>query len=295
MAKNGNKRFLYYEVRERKLEMIFRKPINKERSLSVIIIAKNEELKIIDCLKSVNWAGEIILVDNNSSDKTGEIAKKHGVKVYSFTKGSYSDWRNEGLKYASGDWVLYVDADERVTSKLRDEIQKLVSESFKKYSAFAIPRRNIILGKEMKYGGWWPDYVKRLFVRKKLRGWTGELHEEPEFYGELVHLQNPLLHIKHDNLSDMVEKTNIWSEVEAKLMFEANHPKMNVSRFVSAMFREFWLRMIVQKAFLDGSKGIIYAMYQVYSRFISYAKLWELQIDKRNANIQIRANDTNGY
>jgi hypothetical protein len=129
----------------------------------------------------------------------------------------------------------------------------------------------------MKNGGWWPDYVKRLFVVKKLHSWKGKLHEEPIFEGKLDYLNNPLTHLKHDDLESMVVKTNKWSETEAALMFEAKHPPMNIFRFASAIYREFFLRMIKKKAFLDGAEGIIYALYQVYSRFISYAKLWELQ------------------
>jgi hypothetical protein len=131
----------------------------------------------------------------------------------------------------------------------------------------------------MKHGGWWPDYVKRLYLKKFLKGWRGDLHEEPEIKGELGHLKNPLVHIKHNKLEEMVEKTNKWSAVEARLMYEANHPQMNVARFCSAMFREFWLRAVRHKAFLDGGEGVIYAVYQVFSRFISYAKLWEMQIN----------------
>ncbi len=87
-----------------------------------------------------------------------------------------------------------------------------------------------------------------------------------------------MLHIKHDTLSEMVTKTNSWSEIEAKLMFDAKHPPMNLLRFASAVTREFWLRMIVQMAFLDGADGVIYAIYQVFSKFTSYAKLYELQL-----------------
>jgi hypothetical protein len=134
----------------------------------------------------------------------------------------------------------------------------------------------------MKHGGWWPDYVKRLFKKKILKKWKGELHEEPVFDGVMGHLENTLIHLKEDNLSDMVMKTNNWSEIEAKLMYEANHPKMNLRRFLSAIIREFWHRFIVKKAFLDGAEGIIFGIYQVYSRFFSYAKLWELQNTKES-------------
>src|SRR4030042_1537977 len=190
--------------------------------LSVVIIARNEEEKIKDCLESIKWADEIILVDNGSTDK-----KKN------------------------------------------------------KYSSFAIPRRNIILGRVMKHGGWWPDHVKRLFRREKLNKWTGKLHEEPQFEGDMGYLKNALIHVKENNLSEMMEKTNRWSEIEANLMYKAGHPKMNAVRFASAMFREFWLRMIKNCGFLDGSEGIIFSLYQVWSKFISYAKLWEIQNSKK--------------
>ena len=208
-----------------------------------------------------------------------DIAKKHGVLVTEFEKGGYSDWRNKGLAKATGDWILYVDADERVTPELRKEISELINKTSEKYSSFAIPRRNIILGREMKHGGWWPDYVKRLYKKDSLVKWEGDLHEEPVIKGEMGHLDNPLIHEKHDSLGEMVEKTNKWSEIEAKLMYDANHPPMNIFRFITAMVREFWLRMIKKVAFLDGTEGVIYALYQVYSKFISYAKLWEMQLN----------------
>lgn len=248
--------------------------------VSAIVITKNEEKKIRDCLKTLSWCDEIIVIDSGSTDKTVEIARKQKAKVFKFNGGSYSNWRNQGLKKASSDWVLYVDADERVTKELQKEIELKISsiQQVDQKFAYAIPRKNIILGKELRYGGWWPDYVKRLFLKAKIKYWMGELHEEPLFDGELGYLKNPFIHIKHDNLLEMVEKTNIWSEIEARLMYKAGHPPMTIVRFLSAMFREFWLRFVKYKAFLDGSEGIIYGFYQVYSRFISYAKLWEMQV-----------------
>ncbi len=261
--------------------------LSMRKDISVIIIAKNEEKKIGDCLESVKWADEIIVVDSGSEDETVDIAKKHGARVVRHTKGGFSDWRNRGAKEAKGDWLLYVDADERVTPELRREIQSVTQKSL--YNAYAIPRKNIVLGKELTHGGFGKfDYVKRLFKRDKLKKWTGQLHEEPNYSyegkittgkkGELGHLRNKLIHIKAQALSEMVRKTNEWSEIEAKLMYEADHPPMNVPRFFSAMFREFWFRMVKKKAFLDGSIGIIHAFYQVFSRFVSYAKLWEMQL-----------------
>ena len=250
--------------------------------ISAVIIAQNEEKKIGDCLESVKWVDEVIVIDNESTDKTAAIATKFGAKVVNFRGGTYSTRKNKGAEEAKGEWLLYIDADERVTPELRKEIEDRVLKNPTETVIYAIPRRNIILGRELHHGGWWPDYVKHLIKKDSFNGWKGDLHEEPIFDGELGHLKGALLHIKHDNLSEMVEKTNNWSNVEARLMYEANHPPMNIFRFTTAMFREFWLRMIKQMAFLDGAEGIIYAIYQVYSRFISYAKLWEMQVKNKN-------------
>lgn len=258
------------------------KPVAKNpKLLSVVIIAKDEEKMIGGCLDSVGWVDEILVVDTGSVDKTVEIAKSHKARVVRYTEGKhYSDWRNKGLADAHGEWIFYVDADERVTSALQQEIRRVIGEQRSVIGAYAVPRRNFVLGKELRHGGFWPDYQKRLFRKSSLKGWHGEVHEEPVFKGKLGHLKNPLVHEKHETLSEMVEKTNRWSEIEARLMFNAAHPRMNVARFVTAMAREFWRRMIVGRAFMDGKVGIIFAIYQMFSRFVSYAKLWELQLKK---------------
>jgi len=228
----------------------------------------------------LEWVGDILLVNDSSDDKTVNIAKKYKARVINASKkdrGDYSRLRNLGMEKSLKKWVFYVDADERVSEELKKEVTSIVNKSKLKKFAYAIPRKNIILGRELKHG-WWPDYVKRLYLKSKFKGWTGELHEEPHFEGNIGHLASPLIHIKHRSLSEMVEKTNKWSEIEARLMFDANHPKMNTLRFASAITREFNLRIIRQKAYLDGTEGMIYAFYQVFSRFLSYAKLWEMQI-----------------
>lgn len=248
-------------------------------TISVVIIAKNEDEVIEDCLESLYWTDEILVIDGGSTDRTIELSKKYKAGVVDYESKSFAERRNKGLEKSIGDWILYVDADERVTPELKKEIKKVFVNS--DFNAYAVPRRNIILGREFKHCGQWPDYQIRLFRKKFLKGWTGDLHERPEFDGKLGYLKNPIIHIKESDISEMVDKTNRWSDIEARLMYEAHHPKMNILRFFSAGFREFWLRMVRQAAFLDGSEGIIYALYQVYSRLISYAKLWELQITKK--------------
>jgi (heptosyl)LPS beta-1,4-glucosyltransferase len=236
-----------------------------ETKISAIILVggKFDQDLFKKCLDSVSWCDEIIKVE------------KDGLS------GSFADWRNEGAKRARGEWLLYIDTDEIVTPELQKVILDVTVSN--KFSAYAIPRRNIVFGREMKHCGLWPDYVLRLIRKDSLIGWHGELHEQPKIKGEIFHLKEPLIHKKHDNLAEMVDKTNKWSEVEAKLMFDAHHPKMNVVRFFTAGFREFWLRMIVQTAFMDGGKGIVYGLYQVFSRLISYSKLWEMQLKQNES------------
>lgn len=247
--------------------------------ISGIVITKDEEKMVEDCLKSLDFVDEIILVDTGNTDKTNSIAKKQGARIVKFIgSGSFPDWRNKGMKEAKGEWVVYLDADERIPKPLKDEILSKIKSNEDNINAFAIPRTNFIFGKEFKHSGQYPDYQKRLFKKLEFIKWSGDVHEEPEFKGKLSHLKNPLQHFKNMTLTEMVEKTNRWSEIEAKLMFDAKHPPMSVLRFFSAIAREFWLRMVAQMAFLDGSEGIIYAIYQVFSKFTSYAKLYEMQI-----------------
>jgi len=252
--------------------------------ISAIVIAKNEEEKIEACLDSLRWADELILVDTGSNDRTIDIAKKKGCNIYHYQKGSYSAWRNYGRDKSKYDYLLYLDSDERVDSYLREEIEKKLENWPANVACYGIPRKNIVFGKTLMHGGWYPDYVVRLFKKDKLVKWAGDLHEQPDYKGNLEYLNSPIIHYKENSLSEMVQKTNKWSEIEADLMFKADHPPMNLLRFCSACFREFYFRFIKNLAFLDGGEGIIFGIYQIYSRFISYAKLWELQIksDKKN-------------
>lgn len=228
---------------------------------AIILVGPDIDNKLINkCLNSVSWCDEVIKVD------TPKI------------KGSFSDWRNEGLKKAKTDWVFYVDTDEEVTPALRAEINQLINKSVNQKTVYALPRKNFIFGQEFKHGGQWPDYQKRLFLRSNLTGWSGDLHEEPQFDGKIGYLNNPLVHHKDITISEMITKTNKWSEIESLLLFNSKHPKMNIFHFATAAAREFFKRFIKELCFLDGIKGIIYGIYQIYSKLITYSKLWEKQV-----------------
>lgn len=248
--------------------------------VSAVVIAKNESTMITDCLLSLSWADEIVVVDTGSTDSTVKLSRDLGAKVFTYKGGFFSDWRSFAAKKTAHKWILYVDADERVTPLLAAEIAALVPGDI---VAFDIPRKNIQLGKQMNHGGW-PDKVKRLINKTKLTTWVGDLHEQPMIEGPTGVLTNSLSHITHRSITDMISKTIFYSDIEAKLMFDAHHPKMTIPRFMSAVGREFWYRGIRKQGFADGYVGIIEIVYQMFSRFVSYAKLWELQEGHESRN-----------
>lgn len=246
--------------------------------LTIVVIAKNEEGRLRPCLESIKWADEIIILDNGSTDKTVEVANQYTDKVFTFSDLDFSSLRNKGMEKANGDWVLYVDADERILDSLKVEVEELVSITDK--SAFAISRKNIIFGQEAKYGPFWPDWVIRLIKKKDFATWVGKVHEYPKFKGDLGYTKNSLLHLTHRNLDQVVLKSLDWSRIDSKLRIEANHPKMNGWRFLRILCSEFFYQGIVRKGFFNGTVGIIDSTLQTFSLFMTYVRLWEIQQDK---------------
>lgn len=247
--------------------------------LSVIIISKNEENMIADCLDSVRFADEVILIDNDSTDRTPEIAKTMGAKVYSSHSRDFSELRNYGLRRAKSEWILYIDADERVSEDLQKEIQDLLNKNTMNGNiAYKIKRKNFYLGDYE-----WPyiEKIQRLFKKNNIKSWKGILHESPVTQGDIGELNHYLLHYTHRNLKTMLDKTIIWSDIEAQLRFSAHHPRMTWWRFLRVMITAFFDSYIRQKGWKAKTPGFIESMYQAYSMFITYAKLWELQQKKK--------------
>lgn len=247
--------------------------MSRESSISSIVIAKNEEARIGECLAALAWTDEIIVVDNGSTDGTVRIAQASGARVVSLKGGDFSALRNAGMRQAGGKWILYVDADEIVTGDLKTEIIRTINKKQETMSGYFLRRRNFYLGRE------WPhqDEHLRLFRKNALKGWQGVLHESPLITGPTAALSRPLLHHTHRSLSEMIAKTNEWSALEARLRFDAGHPPVAPWRLWRVMATAFFDSFIAQGGWRAGTVGWIESIYQAFSICVTYAKLWELQ------------------
>ena len=245
----------------------------KKSTLSVIVIAKNEAPRIAKCVAALSFADEVIVIDNSSTDNTAAIAKESGAIVKTTKADGFAMLRNSAAEGIRSDWVLYVDADETVTPNLAAEIKRVVGSSANTETGFEIYRKNYYLGTPWPKGEW----MLRLFRTDALDGWQGELHETALVRGVVGRLKGELLHDTHRTLAEMVEKTNEWSETEAALRFVAHHPRMTWWRMIRVTLTGFSVSFFGQGGWRAGNVGWIESIYQAFSMFITYAKLWELQ------------------
>jgi glycosyltransferase involved in cell wall biosynthesis len=250
--------------------------------ITAVILTRNEENMIADCIDSVSFCDEIIVIDSNSSDKTSDIAKKMNAKVYKTELTDFAKRREFGMCKTNTNWILYIDADERVSRELVSSI-KYISRSNRdivssiqksEYIAYRIKRKNFYFGNNE-----WPqaESLERLFYKKALKGWKGALHETAVVEGEIGELDGYILHYTHRDFSSMLAKTIEWSAVEAKLRFDANHPAVVWWRFIRVMLTAFYESFFKQKGYKVGMVGLLESIYQAFSIFVTYARLWELQ------------------
>lgn len=248
---------------------------SKKLNISALILAKNEEYLIEGCLRQLDFVSEIILLDQNSTDQTVKIAQKYTNKILTTSDTNFSTNRNALAKAAKEEWLLYLDPDERINDQNIAEIKNTLENE--NYDCVYFPRKNIVLGKWIRHGGWWPDYVPRLFKKENLIGWYGEVHESPKFRGSACQLEFPITHLTARSIEQMFEKTIKWANIEAGLFSAANYPKVNKYRIIKAMVKEFLSRYLYKKGILDGKVGLIEAVYQSLHQAIIFVYLWEIQ------------------
>jgi glycosyltransferase involved in cell wall biosynthesis len=241
--------------------------------LSVIIITKNEAANIVPCLESVSFAHEWIVVDCGSSDDTVALARDFGARVE-----QTQDWpgfgpqKNHALSLATGDWVFALDADERVTPELATEIQTVLAAP--RHPAYEIARLSNFCGRFIRYSGWWPDYVLRLFRRDAARFTDDVVHERVVHQGSVSvgRLYNHLLHFPYANLEVVVTKINRYSSDAAAMMYARGRR----SSALAALGHSLWTFVriyFVRRGFLDGRHGLVLAVAAAAGSFFRYAKL----------------------
>lgn len=250
--------------------------------LSVIIITKNEEANIADCLKSISQiASEIIIVDSKSMDKTIAIAKKFTNKIITGKFQNFKEKRELGLKNATCDWILFLDADERISSELAQEINEKITAK-DGADGYYIPFRNFFLGKWLRYGGWYPEYHLRLARRKKA-SIENPIHETLYVDGKVEYLQNHIIHIGDKSLSHRVQKTNRYTTMQAEQRSQEKKPFMLLILMLCLMpILRFIKIFFFKKGFLDGMHGFIRAYLYMYTWFFVYMKEIEIKENEKN-------------
>lgn len=241
--------------------------------ISAIILTKNEEKNIVDCLESLSWVSEVLVIDDNSDDRTVEIAKTFGAKVFKKTlEGSFAAQRNYGLSKTKGDWVFFVDADERVTDELKNEILSKMYD--RKTDGYFLKRKDIIFGKELKYGE--SANVEFLRLARRNNGlWMGDVHEIWFIKGKTQRLINPLIHYPHQSIAEFLEEINFYTDLRAQELKKKNvqvawwHVIMYpLGKFV----RNYFFRLGI----LDGLQGLVFAILMSFHSFLVRAKLFLL-------------------
>ena len=245
--------------------------------ISALILMKNEEDIIEDCLKQLNFAEEIIILDQKSTDRSVKIAKKYTAKIHETKLESFAENRTRLKELASNEWILYVDADERLNKDVLSEINTVILEN--KYSCYYIPRKNYVLGMRIKHGGWWPDFAPRLFKKSDLIKWQGKIHESPIVKGKSTYFKNALDHYTARTVSLMLNKSIKWAKIEAELYSQNKNPKITILKVLKASIIEFFNRYFIKKAFLDGTIGLLESIFQALHKAMIFIYLWEIQND----------------
>lgn len=254
--------------------------MNNRIPISVVVIAKNEEANIDACLGSVyKWADEIMLVDDESSDKTKEVASKYADKVITKKMDVEGSFRNWAYAQTRNTWVLSLDADEYVTEELKDEISRELPGQ-DKYVSFSIPLRNYIGSYWVRYGGWYPAGKVRLFRKDKFKYEDVKVHPRVFIDGECGHLTKDIVHKGYPDIAHFVDSINRQSTWEAEKWITTNR-KMSLGRIIWRAVDRFFRRYLGKKGRKDGLYGFVIAYFDSLYQVLSYVKYREMLRNKQ--------------
>jgi len=253
--------------------------------LSVTIITYNEETNIRRTLESVKWADEIVVVDSGSTDRTVGICREYTDKVFHQDWLGFARQKNFAIDKTGGDWVLSLDADEPIEPALADEIRGIIS-SPGSFDGYRIPRKTFFLGKQIRHGGWYPDYNLRLFRRGIGRFEERAVHEAIRVSGSVGITLHAILHYAYHDLASYLTSINKYSSLAVDVMGGKGISKLKAS-WMNIMFRPvltFVLKYFIRLGFLDGKHGLVLNLFHSYYVFAKYAKAWEYSKSREQKN-----------
>lgn len=242
--------------------------------VSVAIITLNEEERLYDCLESVNFAQEVVVVDSGSSDRTVDTAKSFGAKVFVEPWQGFGRQKQLAIDYCNQPWILVLDADERVSPELALELTSVLA-SKASCAAYSVPRKNFFCGRWIRHAGWWPNRIVRLFQKGRARMSDRLVHEGLEVDGTVGDLNGPLVHYANRDLSQTLEKINRYSSAGAEELYK----KGVTSSVCKAVLRAKWgfvHNYLLRGGFLDGPEGFVLAVTDAVNIFFKYVKLREM-------------------
>ncbi|WP_267954665.1 glycosyltransferase family 2 protein [Paraburkholderia adhaesiva] len=251
-------------------------------TLSVIVVAMNEAHDIRDCIESVRGlAMETIVFDSGSTDGTPDLCRSLGARVFETDWPGDGPQKNRALAEAHGDWVMCLDADERISPELRAELEALLAKGTP-HAAFSTPRRSSFCGRFMKHSGWWPDRIERIFRRGSARFTDVRTHTHLEIQGTVGRFDGPIIHLSMPDLHEALEKTNAYSTAGALTMAEAGK-RSSLGKALGKGFWAFFRTWVLRAGFLDGPEGLMLAINNAETTYYRYVKLALLTRDGRVA------------
>ena len=243
--------------------------------ISAVILTKNEESTIKECIASVRWCDEVLVIDDDSTDATREVARKFGAIVYQQgLNNNFALQRNFGLKMAHGEWVLFLDSDERISTSLTFEIQGKIISTLDTYTGYMIKRQDSMWGKVLKHGETGNIALTRL-AKRDAGEWKGRVHEKWDIKGSIGRLDNPIIHFPHLTITEFLKEINFYTDLRAS---ELHEKKVKVSwwHILAYPKAKFFVNFILKQGFRDGIPGLMLAVFMSLHSFMVRGKLWLL-------------------
>lgn len=242
--------------------------------LAAVVLTKNEERHISECLSVLDWADDRVVFDDHSTDDTVEIAQAAGARVIQHALVDFGSQRNAALAAVEAEWVLFVDADERVTPELAKEVQDVIGyEGEAARAGWWIPRHNYMVGHRMRGGGWWPDFQLRLLRRTRARYDPDHpVHEVVLLDGDAGYLENSLIHYNYDSVGQFRTKMGRYTHFEADILREKG-VRVRPWTYVTMPLREFWRRFVILRGYRDHVYGLLFCGLMSWYTFLTYWRL----------------------